>query len=98
MRTVLLRDYLPVCVAINELDLIDIVGKGLRAQTSSVAACSKGSTDIYLDHNDIGFVLVAVLDAPPAQLIVAYSCPNLNQVLPHLLFLLDRVDFSHFPD
>jgi hypothetical protein len=63
-----------------------------------MAACSNGSTDIDLDHDDIGLVLVAVLDAPPAQLIVAYSCPNFDQVLPHLLFLLDRVDFSHFPD
>lgn len=70
---------------INELYLIDVVRKCLCADSSTMTACSYCSDDIDLNHYNIGFILISILNAPFPHLLVAHTSSDLDQVLSHCL-------------
>lgn len=66
---------------VDELDLVEIITKSLGVDSRPMAAGSDSSADIDLNHDHVGFVLVALLDAPSPHLLVAHPSPNPHQGL-----------------
>jgi hypothetical protein len=53
MRSSLFRNDFPPSIMVDELNRVNVVGKGLRAQSCAVTAGAKPATDIDLDHDDV---------------------------------------------
>lgn len=52
-----------------------------------MATSSDSSTNVNLNHDDVGLVLVVVLNAPSSELVVADARPNFDKVLSDLVAL-----------
>jgi hypothetical protein len=80
-------DSLQISFVVDELDFIEIVTKCLCVDSCPMATSTNSSTDINLDHDDVGFVLIVVLNTPPPHLVIADTSSNLDKMLPHLIAL-----------
>jgi hypothetical protein len=64
-----------------------------------VATSSNSSTNINLNHDDVGLVLVIVLNAPSSELVITDACSNFDKVLSDLLALrIVCIILANFPN